>query len=181
VLFRVLSLVASILMAWPVAARADAFVVTSPDVQDDGLAPVSGAQPACGGGANTSLPLEWSGAPASTKSFVIVLTDVDNWARAGLGTHWIAYGIPANVTSVPAGFGSQKDGHVSGVNFANQAGFRGYCPPKGEAPHHYVYTVFATDLAPDALPPGLNREALTAALKGHILIGSSVIVRYAQA
>lgn len=164
-----------------VAAAEAAFVVISPDVQDDGLAPVAGAQPACGGGSNASLPLAWSGAPDGTKSYAIVLTDVDNWKSAGVAAHWVAYGIPASVSSVPEGFGSPTSPeYVSGLNFTNIPGYRGYCPPKTDEPHHYVYTVLATDLAPQALPPALTREGLTEALKGHTLAGSSIVVRYGQ-
>ncbi len=70
---------------------------------------------------------------------------------------------------------------VSGASLGGSPGFRGYCPPKTDAPHHYVYTVFATDLAPDALAAGLDRDAFTAALRGHVLAGQSVVVRYGQA
>ncbi len=167
-------------VATPLAARA-AFVVTSPGFEDNAQAPLAGAQQACGGGTSTSPALAWAGTPAAAKSFVILLIDVDNWGRAGEAPHWIAYGIPATVSAVPAGFGSQTPAqYVSGINLKNQLGFLGYCPPKGDAPHHYVYTVIATDLAPDALAPGLTRDALTAALKGHTLAGSSIIARYAQ-
>ena len=166
----------------PLAAQAAPFVVTSPDFLDDAQAPLAGAQPACGGGTNTSPALAWSGAPPATKSYVILLTDVDNASLAGLGMHWIAYGIPATVSAVPAGFGGQSPPqYVSGTNLGGQPGFRGYCPAKGDGAHHYVYTVLATDLAPNALAPGLTRDALDAALKGHALAAASVIARYAQA
>jgi hypothetical protein len=163
------------------AAQAAPFVVSSPDVADNGVAPIAGAQPDCGGGTSTSIALAWNGAPAGTKSYAIVTTDVDNWRSVGVAAHWIAYGIPASVSSVPAGFGTQTPlQYVSGASLGGSPGFRGYCPPKTDAPHHYVYTVFATDLAPDALAAGLNRDAFTAALRGHVLAGQSVVVRYGQ-
>ena len=167
--------------AMPLVAQAAPFAVTSPDFQDNALAPVAGAQPSCGGGTNTSPALAWSGAPAATKSFAIVMTDVDNGRRVGWGTHWLAYGIPASATSIPTGFATQTPTrYVSGLNFNNQPGYRGYCPPKTDAPHHYVFTVLATDLAPGALAPNLSREAFTAALTGHVLAASSIIAQYAQ-
>ncbi|HMD03262.1 MAG TPA: YbhB/YbcL family Raf kinase inhibitor-like protein [Candidatus Baltobacteraceae bacterium] len=173
-------LVLSLCFVAPLAAQAAPFVVTSPDFADDGLAPLSGAQPTCGGGTSTSPALAWSGAPPSTKSYVILTVDVDNWGSIGTAAHWIAYGIPASVAAVPAGFGTQTAQYRSGLNAGNQPGFRGYCPTKGDAPHHYVFTVFATDLAPDALARDLTRDALIGALTGHTLAGSSVIARYAQ-
>ncbi|MGA2088810.1 MAG: hypothetical protein ABSG66_07820, partial [Stellaceae bacterium] len=58
--------------------------------------------------------------------------------------------------------------------------YRGPCPPHGLRPHHYIITVVATDLAPDALKPGLTRADFLAALKGHALASSSFIGRYAH-
>jgi Raf kinase inhibitor-like YbhB/YbcL family protein len=167
--------------AIPLAAQAAAFTVTSPDFADNAQAPAAGAEPACGGGTNTSPALRWSGAPPATKSFAIILTDVDNWHLAGASPHWIAYGIPATITAIPAGFNAQSPlPYVPGLNFAGTPDFHGYCPPKGDAPHHYVYSVFATDLAPAALAANLTRDALTAALRGHTLAGSSTIAQYGQ-
>jgi Raf kinase inhibitor-like YbhB/YbcL family protein len=181
-MFARLVLAISLNLAAAAAAQAAPFVVTSPQFQDNGPAPLAGAQPTCGGGTSESPALAWTGAPTATKSYAIILSDIDNWSRAGLAAHWIAYGIPATVSSIPAGYGSQTPlQYVSGTNLGNATGFRGYCPSKGDAPHHYVYTVLATDLAPDALAAGLTRDALTVALKGHTLAGSSIIVRYAQA
>jgi len=181
-MFARLSLAICLCFATAAAAQAASFVVASPQFQDNAPAPLGGAQPTCGGGTSTSPALAWSGAPAATKSYVIILSDVDNWSHAGLAAHWIAYGISAGVSAIPAGFASQTPAQfVAGANFSGQTDFRGYCPPKGDAPHHYVYTVLATDLVPDALAPGLTRDALTLALKGHTLAGSSIVVRYAQA
>ena len=58
--------------------------------------------------------------------------------------------------------------------------YRGPCPPHGLAPHHYIITVIATDLASDALQPGLTRADFLVALKGHTLASSSFIGRYAH-
>ena len=52
------------------------------------------------------------------------------------------------------------------------------CPPVGDVAHHYIMTVAATDLEPAALPPGLTRDALLAALKGHAFGGQSIVGRY---
>jgi Raf kinase inhibitor-like YbhB/YbcL family protein len=175
-----LAIAAILAAAMPVAAQGAPFAVTSSDFQDNAPAPAAGAQSTCGG-ANTSPALAWSGAPSGTKSFAIVMTDVDNARRVGWGTHWLAYGIPAAVTSIPSGFATQSPAaYVSGLNFSNQPGYRGYCPPKTDVPHHYVFTVLATDLPASALAPNLSREAFTAALTGHVLAASSIIAQYAQ-
>jgi len=121
--------------------------------------PSSGAATSCGG-QNVSPPLSWSGVPDGTLSFAVVLFDID----AGAGrAHWVVYGIPGTATSIPAGY---ADG-VKGVNTSGQAAFGGYCPAVGDAPHHYAYVLYASDLAPTALPSGLTRDGLMSALTGH--------------
>ena len=42
----------------------------------------------------------------------------------------------------------------------------GPCPPRGNAPQHYVMTLIATSLEPNALPAGLTRPELLKALEG---------------
>ncbi|MGA3306870.1 MAG: YbhB/YbcL family Raf kinase inhibitor-like protein, partial [Stellaceae bacterium] len=123
-----------------------------------------------------------SNAPAATKSFAIVMIDPDG--ANGLGSvNWVAYDIPASKTSLKKGeanapgpnivYGDAQNGMPNGL-------YLGPCPPYGQLPHHYVITVIATDLAPDALQPGLTRDALVVALKGHALASSSHVARYAH-
>jgi Raf kinase inhibitor-like YbhB/YbcL family protein len=93
----------------------------------------------------------------------------------------VLYGIPPTVSSLPQGIGSGATiPYVSGLHQYGKTGFRGFCPPKGQSLHHYVLTVYALDLAPDAIPAGLTREALYAALKGHILRASSIVGRFGR-
>lgn len=161
------------------AAQAAGFVVMSPAFTDNGSLPVSGSQPKCGGGTSESPPLAWTNVPAGAQSFAIVLYDPD--APGGPGfIHWVAYGIPASVTSIPAGFGAQTGGHVGGANGAGSPVFIGYCPPAGQTPHHFSFTVYATDLAPETLQPGLTRDALLAALHGHVKGSQTIVGRYGQ-
>jgi Raf kinase inhibitor-like YbhB/YbcL family protein len=99
-------------------------------------------------GANISPALEWSNAPAGTKSFVLVLDDYE--ARGGDGfVHWAAYNIPATVTSLPANVGASgvdlPGGGRHAYNDFLQRGYGGPCPPEGP-PHKYRFTILATDL-----------------------------------
>jgi Raf kinase inhibitor-like YbhB/YbcL family protein len=162
-------------------AKPDAFTVTVPGMAEAAFLTTKNASsdPGCGGG-NVSPPIQWSHPPAGTKSFAITVVDPDG--QKGLGSiHWVAYGIPASITSLPAGVGtsSSKD-LIAGKNSAGKATYRGPCPPAGEQPHHYIVGVYALDLAPGAIEPGLTHEALLAAIKGHSLNESSVVLRYAR-
>jgi phosphatidylethanolamine-binding protein (PEBP) family uncharacterized protein len=56
----------------------------------------------------------------------------------------------------------------------------GPCPPHGDPPHHYVFTAYALDLAPDRLHPGLTRAALLRAIAGHTLAQATMTGRYGR-
>jgi Raf kinase inhibitor-like YbhB/YbcL family protein len=118
-------------------------------------------------GENVSPQLSWSGAPTDTKSFA--LTMVDPEGRGGLGVfHWVAYGIPANVTSFAEGEVSKAtDKYVGGKSTQGVGFYSGPCTPPG-SPHHYTFKIIATDLDPKELPPGLTLPELEAKLNGHV-------------
>lgn len=97
-------------------------------------------------GDNQSPQLSWSGAPAGTKSFAITVYDPD--APTGSGWwHWTVANIPADTQSLAAGAGnpggSLPVGAVQGRTDFGQAGFGGACPPVGNKPHRYQFTVWA--------------------------------------
>ena len=105
----------------------------------------------CKGG-NVSPKITWSAAPKGTKSFVVTMYDKDAPTGSGFW-HWVVVDIPANVTSLAAGAGSDpaklpKGAHMTS-NDAGQALFLGACPPPGEK-HEYRITVKAVTL--DKLP-----------------------------
>jgi hypothetical protein len=164
------------------AAGTRLFTLSSPAFKDDGVLPLRYAGGAlCGGkrkiGGNVSPPLAWSNAPAATKSFAVLMIDVDG--RRGLGSvHWVAYDIPAARKGLPAGAGAASKGLTEGKNSRGTVGYTGPCGPPQDAPHHYAIDVIALDLAPGALPPGLDREHLFEAIDGHSLGPASLVVRY---
>ena len=54
-------------------------------------------------GADTSPPLAWSGAPAGTKSFALVVDDPDAPDPAApkqTWVHWVVFDLPATTTSL---------------------------------------------------------------------------------
>jgi Raf kinase inhibitor-like YbhB/YbcL family protein len=185
-------LLAMVLAAWPVAAlavghpSATAFAVTSPDLKDDGIMPTQMASDgkardgnACGG-ENVSPGLAWSHAPAGTKSFAVTMFDGDGAGGVGV-SHWVAYGIPGTAKGFARGEASKAGpGFVGGANQRGITIYMGPCPPAGDAWHHYVLQVYALDVPADQLQPGLNREQLFAAVKGHLLGEASLIARYTR-
>jgi Raf kinase inhibitor-like YbhB/YbcL family protein len=150
--------------------------VTSSAFADNTRIPAEHAGVGDCGGKNVSMPVAWTQLPAKAKSVAVLLSDPDG--AAGLGvSHWVAYNIAAERGQLKAG---ETGGFTVGTNVAGATAYRGMCPPVGDHPHHYVLTVVASDLAPDALPAGLTRDALFAALKGHALGGQSVVGLYSR-
>jgi len=117
--------------------------------------------------------------------------------------HWVLADLPASVTSVAAGeFASgvtargkpgpaAAHGARQGVNdytgwFAsdkdmagNYFGYDGPCPPwNDEIPHHYVFTVFALDVARLAVEGAFTGAQAREAMQGHVLAQASITGRY---
>ena len=147
-----------------------AFRITAPGMPDNSKFPAKAAgnfaKNANCTGQNVSPALQWSNAPANTRSFAIILDD--QAGRNGLGvSHAVIYGIPATTTSFAEGAlgGASASGFVPGKNLLGMH-WLGPCPPRGNAPQHYVMTLIATSLAPNELPAGLTRPELLKALEG---------------
>jgi Raf kinase inhibitor-like YbhB/YbcL family protein len=121
-------------------------------------------------GANTSPPLAWTGAPATTKSFAIVLTD--QFLSPPL-VHWVIYNIPASATGVPASIeNTDTPASVAGAGqvvslHAPTIGYYGPCPPSPPA-HSYQFTVHALDVAQLAgVTKDTSRDAALLAIVSH--------------
>ena len=161
------------------AAAADVFTLTSTTFKDgDMLAKPAGDIAARGSnckGDNASPQFSWSNPPEGTKSFSFTVFDADG----GDGfAHWVAYGIAPEVKSFAEGEIAQPtDKVVAGISGKKIATYGGPCPPPG-APHHYIFTVVATDLDPKELPPGLTYADLQERLKGHRKAEASPVGRY---
>jgi len=120
--------------------------VTAPDLVSRGRIATSHVFNGMGcNGQNISPALEWSNAPAGTKSFAVTMYDPD--APTGSGWwHWVMYNIPASTTGLVAGAGNNRNapsGSVQGTTDFGTKGYGGPCPPTGDKPHHYHITVFA--------------------------------------
>lgn len=147
-------------------AVAGFMTLTSPAFADNGNIPV---EYSCDG-KSTSPELAWSGVPAKTQAYALVMHDPDA-PRAGGFTHWVVYNIPATATGLAAGAspgGTLPPGTLEGNNGSGKAGYTGPCPPKGGAPHHYQFALYALD-APLSLPAGKTKDELEQALGSHVL------------
>lgn len=161
----------------------DLFRVTSPDFADSGMLKAenagTGTSPrgpwACGG-ADVSPSLAWSHAPAGTKSFAVVMDDPDAASGRG-GAHWIMYDIPSQVSSLARGAANRPGAFVAGKPGRGKT-YSGPCAEPGAKAHHFIFMVYALDLAPGTLPPGLGRAEFAKAIEGHNLAEASIVARY---
>ena len=146
----------------PELVAAATMTLRSPDFRPGGVIPVRLRAPDCGGSNHPPL-LRWSGAPAASRSFALVLRDPDAPVAGGF-YHWVLYDIPAAATA--AGAAGAPAGRT-GIATTGKAGYYGPCPPPGPA-HHYIFTLYALDLVrlPGSEPTGPTLEAR---VRGHIL------------
>src|SRR5579884_791937 len=124
------------------------FHLTSPTIKDKGT--IGNEQVfngfGCKGG-NVSPELHWEHAPKDTKSFAVTVYDPD--APTGSGWwHWVIFNIPPGVHTLPAGAGKPDSsatppGSIQSMTDFGQPGYGGPCPPPGDKPHRYIFTVYA--------------------------------------
>lgn len=160
---------ASVGATLPMSAFADTFSLHSSDIQQG--KPLTDKHVFNGfgcSGANQSPQLEWKNAPAGTRSFAITAYDPD--APTGSGWwHWVAYNIPANVTTLASNAGApaaglMPTGSVQGRTDFGSTGFGGACPPVGHGIHRYQFTVHALKVEKLELDPNA-----TAAMVGFMI------------
>ena len=153
------------------------FTLTSGAFADGAMIPPKHAQT----GRDVSPPLSWSGVPDSTRTFVLIVHDID--AAIGDGTddllHWIVWNIPAATTSLPEGV--MQGLMTGGVRQISATGpnYRGPAAPAGGPVHHYIFELYALDanvnVAATGMSPVATRAAVMAAVAGHVR-GKAVLV-----
>ena len=131
-------------------------------------------------GADVSPPLAWSGAPAGTKSFALIVDDPDAPDPAApqrVFVHWVLYNVPADVATLgeSASSAALPKGAIEGRNDFGQRKFGGPYPPIGR--HRYFFKLHALDLALERGEP-LDRNGLEAAMRGHVLEKAELVGTY---
>jgi Raf kinase inhibitor-like YbhB/YbcL family protein len=119
-------------------------------------------------GSDISPALQWSGAPANTASFAIIMDDPD--APAGTWVHWVIWNLPAATRSLPEGVPKREklpDGARQGRNSFEKVGYNGPCPPAGQT-HRYFFRLYALDKGFSVEPYGGGTN-VQVAMQGHIL------------
>ena len=162
----------------PADAQTSTFTLSSPDLASgrfDNQFVLNGF--GCKG-QNVSPALQWSNTPAGTKSLALQVYDPDAPTGSGFW-HWAVYNIPADATgmsrgagnsaaTLPAGaFGGNTDFADTGATSGN-GNYGGPCPPEGDKPHRYIFTLFALAVAQVDVAGGVPRSG-SAGLYGFVL------------
>jgi Raf kinase inhibitor-like YbhB/YbcL family protein len=129
-------------------------------------------------GSDRSPPLAWTGAPAGTKSFALIVDDPDAPDPAApkmTWVHWVLYNLPASTTDLPEGVGQLPPGTREGKNDWKRTGYGGPCPPVGR--HRYFFKLYALSAElPDLGEP--TKADVEKALAGHILDRAELVGTY---
>ena len=131
-------------------------------------------------GKDISPALAWSGAPAGTKSFALVVDDPDApdpKAPKMTWVHWVLYNIPADARGLAEAIApaALPAGTREGKNDWKRTGYGGPCPPIGR--HRYYHKLYALDaVLPDLRHP--TKAQLEQAMKGHVLAKAELIGTY---
>lgn len=124
-------------------------------------------------GPNVSPALQWSGAPAGTRSLALTIYDPD--APTGSGWwHWIVYDMPPGVSELAAGAGDASGkglpaGAKHGRSDFGTYAFGGACPPEGHPPHHYHFTLYALDVETLGVPADASAALIGYMINHHTL------------
>ena len=167
----VMLLVAAQVLLIGVLARADSnFRLTSPAFNPGAPIPPDFS---CDAG-DHSPALAWSGAPAGTKSYVLIVEDPD--APMGTFVHWVVFNLPADASGMAADApktAELADGARQGNNGMGAVGYKGPCPPPGKT-HHYHFELFALDTTLDT-PSAGDAASLRAAMQNHVKASTGLV------
>jgi len=135
-------------------------------------------------GENISPELKWSGAPKETRSFAVTVYDPD--APSGSGWwHWIVYNLPATLRGLPADAGNRAGallpaGALQGRTDYGERAFGGACPPAGDKPHRYIFTVHALKVEKLDVPADATAAMIGFMINANKLASASITATYGR-
>jgi Raf kinase inhibitor-like YbhB/YbcL family protein len=168
------------------AAAADPFSITSTDISVGKPIAQNFAFNGFGcTGNNVSPELNWRNLPAGTKSLAITVHDPDAPTGGAGFWHWLVVNLPASTTSLPRGAGTADGKQLpAGALQINtdfgSPGWGGPCPPQGDKPHRYNFTVYALKVEKLELPANATASLTGFVLNGNMLGKASLTAMYGR-
>ena len=158
----------------PSGTSAMALIITSSAFVDGGSIPVIYT---CHG-QNISPAFNWSGSPAGTASFALIMDDPD-----AAYTHWVVYNLPPDIGGLPEAVPKDEELAIGGIQgkigsggIGYPTGYFGPCPPQNSL-HHYRFILYALDKSLD-MSEGASKDEVMQAMQGHILAQGQLIGVY---
>lgn len=132
-------------------------------------------------GPDVSPPLTWSGMPAGTATFALIVDDPD--APGGTWVHWVLYDLPGSASELPENVPKTEQlkelgGALQGKTDFRRPGYGGPCPPPGPA-HRYFFKLYALDGRLN-LAAGATKQDVERAMQGHILGRAQLMGTYGR-
>lgn len=131
-----------------------------------------------GEGEDVSPPLRWSGPPAATRSFALILDDPD--APGGAFGHWAVFDIPPDWRELPEDLERSplRKAVRFGQNDMGRVGYGGPAPPRGRGVHHYHFSLMAMDTPALAIPSSASVEEVRRIAARHSLGQAELVGLY---
>jgi len=129
-------------------------------------------------GADVSPPLAWFDPPAGTRSFALVCIDPD--APGGAFHHWAIYDIPPTTQALTEHWPPARTAPPQAINDFRRTGYGGPCPPRGDAPHHYHFRLYALDVAQLGVGARAHCRDIDAAARPHAIATAELIGLYGR-
>jgi hypothetical protein len=143
--------------------------LTSPAFSNNGMIP---EKYTCDG-ENVSPRLDWTGAPASTKSFALLVEDPDALGKTWV--HWLLFNISPTMSYLPENV-ITGDFMSGATDFHGAQNYGGPCPPSGT--HRYIFTFFALDTMFDLIQEGADKSKFLNMIHDHVLDKATLIGKY---
>jgi Raf kinase inhibitor-like YbhB/YbcL family protein len=126
-------------------------------------------------GEGTAPPLRWSGVPSGTRELAVILEDPD--APGGRFVHWVVLGLSPGVGGIPEG--TKPATLRLGKASSGRVGYEPPCPPPGDRPHLYVFTLFALR-RPLPASYGASADQVRREMSGAVIGEGRLVARYGR-
>ncbi|MHB1678437.1 MAG: YbhB/YbcL family Raf kinase inhibitor-like protein [Sulfuriferula sp.] len=157
------------------SATAAKFEASSPDIPAGQLIPQDYVYNGFGcTGNNVSPAINWKNPPKGTLSFAVTMHDPDAPTGGAGFWHWMVVNLPDTMTGLARGDGELNSPHLpkGAIQIRNdygQAAWGGPCPPVGDKPHRYNFTVYALRTNQFVIPPGASASYVGFMLNSHAI------------
>lgn len=178
-------LVVALCCTVPLVASAGGFTLESPDLPKGKPIAAEYVFNSFGcTGKNISPALVWKNVPKEAKSLALTVYDPD--APTGSGWwHWVVINIPADAKELAQGAGDLTAGKAPAGSLQTRTdfgkpGWGGPCPPVGDKPHRYVFTLHALKTDKLDLPQDAPAAMVGFNIYGNTIAKASFTARYGR-